>query len=217
MSPDGNGADLTLEGLVHDLNNVFETIAEAADLLSRDPKHVRLAGTLKRSVNRGSRMLSSFVEHTQASLEFDGILDNAVEYARDWLQAVRGPSIEFVRELESGIRLRGNPASWERVLTNLFLNAAQAIAQAGEDGGSISIHAARTPAAIEITVADNGPGISPKVLPNIFQPHFSTRARRSGLGLHIVQTIVRENGGEVMASNCPSGQGAQFRITLPSA
>jgi signal transduction histidine kinase len=216
MSPHGGGSDLTLEGLVHDLNNVFETIAEAADLLSRDPKHARLAGTLKRSVNRGSRMLSSFVEHTQASLEFDGILDNAVDSARDWLQAVRGPSIDFVRQFEPGIRLRGNPASWERVLTNLFLNAAQAIAQASEGGGAIEIRAARTPSAIEITVSDNGPGISPKVLPNIFEPHFSTRARRSGLGLHIVRTIVRENGGDVTASNCPSGCGALFRITLPS-
>jgi signal transduction histidine kinase len=102
-------------------------------------------------------------------------------------------------------------------LTNLFLNAAQAIAQGGtEDRGSIEIAAARAGSAIEITVADSGPGIHPKILPRIFEPRFSTRAKRSGLGLHIVQTIVRQNGGEVTAANRPSGEGAQFRITLPA-
>jgi signal transduction histidine kinase len=213
------GSDLTIEGLVHDLNNVFETFIEAADVLGRDPKHVRLSAALKRSVNRGSRILSSFLEQTQASLELELILDNAIEFARDSLQAVRGPSIDFVKNFEPGIRLRGNAAAWERVLANLFLNAAQAIAQSGDlvEKGAIEISAARTPAAIEITVADNGPGIHPKILPRIFEPHFSTRARRSGLGLHIVQTIVRQNGGEVSASNRPSGQGAQFHIILPSA
>jgi signal transduction histidine kinase len=216
MEPQEGGTDLTLEGLVHDLNNVFETISEVGDLLARDPKYTRVAGTLKRSVKSGSRILSSFFEQTQASLEFDVILDNAIEFAGDSLQAVRGPSIEFVRKLEEGIRLRGNPYAWERVLANLFLNAAQAIAQAGEDGGTIEIQAARTPAGLEITIADNGPGISPKVLPRIFEPRFSTKAKRSGLGLQIVQTIVRTNGGEVSASNRPSSKGAQFRITLPA-
>ena len=216
MTPSG-GSDLTLEGLVHDLNNVFETMNEAADLLSRDPKYARLSGTLKRSVSRGSRILSSFFEQSQASLDFELILDSAIEFARDTLQAVQGPAIEFVRRLEPGIRLRGNPAAWERVLANLFLNAAQAIGQSGEDRGTVEITAARGPNAIEILVADTGPGIHPKILPRIFEPHFSTRAKRSGLGLHIVYTIVRQHGGEVTASNQASGPGAQVRITLPSA
>jgi signal transduction histidine kinase len=214
----GAGSDLTIEGLVHDLNNVFETISEGADLLARDPKYARLSGALKRSVNRGSRILSSYFEQAQASLDFDLILDNAIEFARDSLQAVRGPTIDFVRNAEPGIRLRGNPGAWERVLANLFLNAAQAIAHAGSgDKGTIEIAATRTPGAIEITVADNGPGIHPQNLPRIFEPRFSTRAKRSGLGLHIVQTIVRQNGGDVVAANRPPGAGAQFRITLPAS
>jgi signal transduction histidine kinase len=218
MNPQGGGPDLTIEGLVHDLNNVFETISEAADYLAKDPKYARLGGSLKRSVTRGSRILSSYFEQTQAFLDFDVILDNAIEYARDSLQAVRGPSIDFVRNADPGIRLRGNPAAWERVLANLFLNAAQAIAQGGtgSDKGTVEISAARNGSAVEITVADSGPGIHPKILPRIFEPRFSTRAKRSGLGLHIVQTIVRQNGGDVSASNRPSGAGAQFHIRLPA-
>ena len=210
--------DLTLEGLVHDLNNIFETIQDAADLLAKDSRHARVAASLQRSVNRGSRLLSSFVEHTQASLDLDLILDNATEFARDFLQAVKGPRIDFVRNIEGGLRLRGNAASWERVFVNLFLNAAQAIGQTGEDaGGTLEITAARSEEGIRITVADDGPGISAKILPRIFEPGFSTRARRSGLGLHIVKTIVESNGGTVEASNCSSGKGAQFHIALDNS
>jgi signal transduction histidine kinase len=55
-------ADLTLEGLVHDLNNVFQTIGESAELLDRDPKWQKLAHTLQRSVDRGQRIVHSILE-----------------------------------------------------------------------------------------------------------------------------------------------------------
>jgi signal transduction histidine kinase len=210
--PQDQAHDLTVEGLVHDLNNVFETINEAAELLDKDGKQSKLAGALRRSVRRGTRILGSFAEQSQASLDIDLILDGAVEFARDFLHAVKGPTIEFQRTIEEGLRLRGNPAGWERVFVNLFLNAAQAM----DEGGEVTVTASRGDAGIEVLVSDNGPGISPKVLPNIFEPRFSTRAKRSGLGLHIVQTIVQKNGGTVSASNCPSGRGAMFHIVLPS-
>lgn len=207
-----NDADLTLEGLIHDLRNVFETIADSAEQISKDPKHTRAAGRIQRSVRQGDRILSSFVEQTQASLDLDVILDGALEFTRNFLQARVGPKIDFVRTIEPGLRLRGNPAAWERVLMNLFMNAAQAL---GENGGLIEITACRTEQGVEIIVADNGPGISPKILPRIFEPRFSTRAKRSGLGLHIVRTIVESSGGAVTACNRPNGQGAEIHINLP--
>jgi len=210
--PQDAAHDLTVEGLVHDLNNVFETINEAAELLDKDGKQAKLAAALRRSVRRGSRILGSFAEQSQASLDIDLILDGAVEFARDFLQAVKGPNIDFQRTIEEGLRLRGNAAGWERVFVNLFLNAAQAM----DGGGQVTVTANRNEGGILLLVADNGPGISPKVLPNIFEPRFSTRAKRSGLGLHIVQTIVHKNGGTVTASNCPSGRGAIFHILLPA-
>ena len=55
-------ADLTLEGLVHDLNNVFQTIAESAELLEDDPRWEKLAHTLQRSAGRGHRIAHSILE-----------------------------------------------------------------------------------------------------------------------------------------------------------
>lgn len=205
--------DLTLEGLVHDLNNVFDTIQDAAEILSKDPRYARLAGTLRRGTARGSRILSSYFEHSQAGLDLEQILTRAIEFARDSLLAVKGPEFEFTLNLEPGLRLRGHPAAWERVFANLFLNAAQA---KGDDG-TVVVTGTRGASGTEITVSDDGPGISPQNLPRIFEARFSTRAKRSGLGLHIARTIVEQNGGIISASNLAGGRGAQFRILLPLA
>jgi signal transduction histidine kinase len=210
MTPEA-APDLTLEGLVHDLRNVFETISDAADLIGGDPRHAKLAATIRRNVQRGARILTSFHESSLALLDFDTILDNAIESAGDFVNAVKGPAISFQRDIETGLRLNGNPAAWERVFTNLFLNAAQAM----EDDGMVQIAARHNGPGIEIRVEDSGPGISPKILPRIFEPHFSTRAKRSGLGLHIVRTIVQQHGGDIAASNRPQGRGAMFLITIP--
>jgi signal transduction histidine kinase len=204
-------ADLSLDGLVHDLTNVFETIARHSDLLAMDPKYALMAANLQRSATQGVRILSSYFEQSMASLELDAIVDRATDFARDFVQLKRGTQIEFTRRIEDGLRMRGNPAAWERVFMNLFLNAAQAM----EDAGVVTIEAARTARGVEIVVSDNGPGISPKILARVFEPGVSTRAKRSGLGLHIVKSIVEERGGSVEAANGPSGRGARFTILLP--
>lgn len=207
-------SDLTLEGIVHDLRNIFEAVADSAELISRDPKHTRAAHRIMKAVRQGDRILSSFVQHSQAFLDLEVILDNALEFARTFLVARGTQRITFVHTVEPGLRLRGNPAAWERVMINLLLNAAQAMA---EQGGSVEIEANRQPNAIQISVRDTGPGISPKILPKIFEPRFSTRAKRPGLGLHIVRTIVEAHGGHITAANRSDGQGAEFTITLPYA
>ncbi len=204
-------SDLTIAGLAHDLSNVFETIADCSDMLSDDPKQAKLAATIRRSAERGSRILSSFLEQTHAELELDSILDHAIDFATDFLGAVKGARIEFERNVAPGLRLLGGAAAWERVFVNLFLNAAQAI---GEDG-VVEIAASRGPAGVEIVVTDNGPGISAQNLERIFQPGFSTRAKRSGLGLHIVRSVVEKSGGTVVAANRAGSKGAQFRISAP--
>jgi len=97
------------------------------------------------------------------------------------------------------------------VLINLFLNAMRAMPQ----GGAIRVRARRGGEGIEIRVSDEGSGIPEQILDSLFEPHISANAS-SGLGLNIVQTIVRQDDGEVRARNLPGG-GAEFVITLPES
>ena len=89
-------ADLTLEGLVHDLNNVFQTIGESAELLSDDPKWQKLAHTLQRSVDRGRRIVHSILDSNRSATDLAPVLENAIQFCRDYLECANGPKIEFV-------------------------------------------------------------------------------------------------------------------------
>jgi signal transduction histidine kinase len=80
----------------------------------------------------------------------------------------------------------------------------------------IVVSAHRGSDGIRICVTDNGPGIDPAILPRIFTARFSTKSSSPGLGLHIVRSIVSQNGGTVSAANRENGAGAAFSILLPN-
>jgi signal transduction histidine kinase len=202
--------NLTLAGVVHDLNNVFETLFEANDILKLDPKHAKLSATIKRSLKHGARIVKSL--ETQGGLtDAVRVIEQVEALLMDYLISSHGPAILIVSEIEPNLQIVGNRGAWERVLLNLFLNAARMMPQ----GGTISVSAKTGPAGVEIAVLDTGPGIPAKVLPSLFEPGFTTTPRHKGLGLHIVRSIVESQGGSVSAANREDQPGAAFRILLP--
>jgi signal transduction histidine kinase len=215
--------DLALPGLVHDLNNVFQTLIDSADLLSEDTSWKALSAAILRCVERGRRITESLQNGAGAGFDhivfdqipFDQILDDAIAFVEDSMLAGRGPGIRFVRDVEPGIELAGHWA-WERVLINLFLNAMRAMPQ----GGAIQVEVRRCGEEVCIAVRDTGSGIAPEILGRLFEPYVSTKLTAStrsadGLGLHVVHTIVRQNGGTVRGANRTNSPGAEFVITVP--
>jgi signal transduction histidine kinase len=98
-----------------------------------------------------------------------------------------------------------------RAVLNLVLNAVDVLPA----GGELMLTALRTPAGLEIEVADSGPGVPPPHLPRLFEPFFTTKASGTGLGLAIVERIAAAHGGRASAANCPEG-GAAFTLWLPT-
>jgi len=97
-----------------------------------------------------------------------------------------------------------------RAVLNLLLNALDAL----PNGGHLHVTAQGGISGLILDVADDGDGIPADVLPRLFEPFFTTKSGGTGLGLAIVQRIAEVHGGEVMASNRPTG-GAAFTILLP--
>jgi len=111
-----------------------------------------------------------------------------------------------------------------QVLHNLLLNARQAMSE----GGRVDIRCANLtlteamsgglPAGsyLQVTLADNGPGIPSEVLPRIFEPYYTTKTGGNGLGLATSHAIVQRHGGSLTVIS-PPGQGAVFTLLLPAS
>lgn len=125
--------------------------------------------------------------------------------------------VDIVQKLTEVPVVLGSPRKLGQVLINLLVNAGQAIASHGSI--TISTGTERDDAGlnwITISVADNGSGISPKVLDNIFQPFFTTKpvGLGTGLGLYISLTIMKTMGGDIKVTSVVN-KGTTFTLYLP--
>src|SRR5207244_2663744 len=109
------------------------------------------------------------------------------------------------------IHLRCDPAQMQQVLTNLAVNARDAMG----GSGALRIVAERAGGLVRIAVADTGCGIPAKTLPYIFEPLFTTKHSGTGLGLAVAQQIVLRNGGTIGVESTV-GEGTRFVIELPA-
>ncbi len=108
----------------------------------------------------------------------------------------------------------GDATQLRQIIHNLLRNAEDALE--GHEMGHIALTTAVQGRQAQLLVADNGPGFPNELLPRIFEPYVTTKARGTGLGLPIVKKIVDEHHGHIEISNAPEG-GARIDIRLPLA
>lgn len=130
-----------------------------------------------------------------------------------------GPRLAFSDiEIKSDVpadlpRLFADPAQLSAVLVNLVTNSIEALGETG----SISLTAQATPdgQSVELVVADDGPGISPELLPRVCQPFITTKATRgAGMGLAVAHGVIQTHGGGLQIASKP-GQGTEVTVRLP--
>lgn len=202
-------ASLALAGTVHDLNNVFQTLIGVAVQLEEQPGSAGLANAILRSVERAQHLVAGLQGSAAEPASLREILSHAETFLKDFLSASHGPAIDVTYALEGSVKL-SNPWAWERVFINLFLNSARAMPR----GGTIRVEARHSDNRIELTLTDDGTGIPGDILDRIFEPRVSGYGS-SGLGLTIVETMVKASGGHVRASNREDTTGTIFHMTLP--
>ncbi len=107
------------------------------------------------------------------------------------------------------------PHAIMQVLTNLFVNALQALAQGSSGPPRLRIRTSADETSVLLDVSDNGPGIPADVIGRVFEPFFTTKfGLGSGLGLSITRELVLRAGGDIFVESEP-GKGAAFRVILP--
>ncbi len=224
---------LLTAGVAHEINNPLEGIGNHLALLERALQERALQerapqeregdeaalrrhlGLVRHGFTRIREIVRDLLRFARpASTAGEADLAQVVESARKlagYSDRFRGVAVD-VAGLEGPLYVDGDPGRLEQVVVNLLLNAATATASRGR----LEIRARRTPAnEVELSVADDGPGIPAEDLPRIFDPFFTT-TEGTGLGLSVSYGIVRAHGGTLSARNREKG-GAEFTIRLPAA
>jgi len=105
-----------------------------------------------------------------------------------------------------------DPELLHRVISNLFLNAMDAMPQ----GGALTLRTRNEDDKVLIEVADTGSGLKPEECERIFTPYYTSKQHGTGLGLAIVQSVVSDHGGSIRVQSAP-GRGTAFVIEFPRA
>jgi signal transduction histidine kinase len=180
------------------------------------------AEQLVANLNRAGELIQSFKQvavdrsHTERrKFRLNEATEQIIASLRPVLKKAK---IDLVLDISEGLAIDGYPGSYGQILTNLVLNS---VNHAFTDGrsGTISISARpRDPGDIELIFSDNGAGMTPEVQRQAFDPFFTTRRNEggTGLGLHIVYTLVIQQFGGRIALDSRLGQGTTFRIIMPT-
>ncbi len=223
-------------GIAHDFNNLLTPIMGYTSLLMDRELPTDVGAKLKSIYSAALKardlvqQILTFSRHQNEAAEKQLVDPAAVlEDAIGLMRATIPSSIDIQVDVEPGLPLiHANPGQVHQVIVNLCTNAAQAIVM---PRGRIDIRLRRVDAAsprgairiekgdfIELSVADNGAGMTPQVRARIFEPFFTTKdvGQGSGLGLSVVHGIVKSHGGEITLST-DEGRGSTFRVVFPAA
>jgi PAS domain S-box-containing protein len=229
--------------IAHEVRNPLAGIGGFAALLKRDmaidDSRQKLVSKIIRGVDSLNNTITTLLNYTRfdeinrEDTDFGLFLNSSVEQFRlERADKLNGTSITTrpAQGPPSGkIVLRVDRELLRQVLTNLFVNAAEACRGEGE----IEVSLSRLPrqkatrlygerlvlgideTVVEVCVADSGPGIEEEHIDHIFAPFYTTREGGNGLGLAMAWKIIKGHGGEIVVENREQG-GAEFRLVIPT-
>ncbi|HUI83613.1 MAG TPA: ATP-binding protein [Candidatus Binatia bacterium] len=205
--------------LVHDFSNILNTISEALIVISTDPQRssdqAALLGIINNAVHQGADALLTMRNYLAGRQEkpsrinVRGLLDEVLQFAAPALR--RRPGIRLVREFGAGGEVIGNADALRRAITNLVLNALDAM----NDRGTLTIRCVHDRDQIVLSLQDTGSGIPPEMQKKIFSPYFTTKAGGTGMGLAGARRAIESLGGHIGFESAP-GVGTTFHVTLPA-
>jgi signal transduction histidine kinase len=203
----------------HQLGTPLSSLSGWIELLQdrdNDPLTTRALEHMTGDLERLERVAHRFERIGRPPNREEVDVGRIVQRVADYFRA-RVPSLAHAVTIETYIHegpliAQGDPVLVEWVLEALIKNAIDALAGSG---GRVRIGVKRTPEAIKLMVADDGPGIPRELRKRIFEPGFSTKQHGWGLGLALTRRIVEESHGGKL-SLLPTDRGAVFQIILPA-
>ena len=221
-------------GVAHDFNNILTVILNYAQLSmekldTADPLYENLK-EINDAAGRSADIIQQLLAFARRQTISPKVIETnkTIENMLKMLKSLIGDEIELIWRPASDIwQITADPAQISQILTNLCINAKEAINGTGRitietknvtfNEEYISLHTGFKPGEfVLISVSDNGPGMDKSLLDNIFEPFYTTKnsSKSTGLGLATVYGITKQNKGFVSVYSEP-GAGATFKIYLP--
>jgi PAS domain S-box-containing protein len=211
-----------VSGVAHEVNNPLTAILGFADLLSAQddmPETARVdLNIIIQEAQRTKQIVQNLLSFARQSppqhepLQINDVLRRTLQLrAYDF----SSHGIEVIEQYDDALpSLVGDTHQLQQVFLNVLNNAYDAVRETGRQG-RIEVSTVQHDGLVEITFSDNGPGI--KYPERIFDPFYTTKkvGKGTGLGLSICYGIIREHGGEILASNRADDSGAVFTLRLP--
>ena len=209
-------------GIAHEVRNPLAVISSAAQLLAEKKLTPEVQRECAQSIFRATQKAASTIEGllrfarssgqgAMGPLDLAPIVDEALAPLANQL------SLDKILLLWQApgrpVWVCGNTVLLQQLVTNLALNAANAMA---DHGGTLRVSLAQTEGQVILEVADTGKGIPPTDLPKVFDPFFTTMplGKGTGLGLSISYAIVQEHQGKIDITSS-EGAGTTVTVVLP--
>lgn len=212
-------------GMAHEIRNPLAGIRGAAQLLRRDPGPAEvdeLTGMIIRETDRIDAIVEQLMLFTRPrALRREPVLLNRLVHDEvALLKAQGGAELEVVLDLDPSLPpVQGDAARLREAVGNLLRNAWEAartrvhVTSRVEPDGRLTESGLDRGIALRLSVADDGEGIDPDRLPELFAPFATTKTGGSGLGLFVTRLAVDAHGGKLQVEPGP-GTGACFGLTL---
>jgi CheY-like chemotaxis protein/anti-sigma regulatory factor (Ser/Thr protein kinase) len=211
-------------GVAHDFNNLLAAILGRAQLLLRrlsDPTLRQWVQVIERSALDGAQTVRRLQDFARVRRDAPRVPVDLGEVVRDALEITqarwreealrRGVVVDVCRVLPPVPPVDGDAAELREAMTNLILNAVDAMPK----GGTLTITTAAEGGEVEVAVRDTGTGMPEAVRARIFDPFFTTKGPQgTGLGLSMTYGIVARHSGRITVES-EEGRGSTFRLRFP--
>ena len=197
--------------LAHEIRNPIASLSGAVQLLAEQGKS-RLHTIILREVNRINELVDLFLKSASSQhlkLEFVSISPIIHEVLEALRLDPRTVNVQFTIESDDEVILEVDPAKIRQVIWNLLINGVQAT-----ENGNLYITTSVSDKTYSIRIRDTGKGIGEESLPKIFDPFFTTRAGGTGLGLYVVQQIIKSHKGTIEYESS-IGKGTVVHLQFP--
>ena len=211
-------------GLAHEIRNPLGVIKGSAEMLAQklqqaQPLAAELAGYISSEVNRLNELVARFLDFARP-LHLDlqpRQVTEIIDHAADSVDAqMPDAHVSIERQYAPDLpAILVDERFCESIFSNLIANAYQAMSGTGILRLEAAPESSNGSSGVVVTVEDTGPGISPEMREQIFNPFITSKKEGVGLGLSIVAKIVDEHRGWIRLDR-DSAKGARFRVFLPS-